>query len=166
MEYTPKKVFVLDGKTYLELSYAQFQQQKDTYHGRRFIPLHGMLMEVSEDAYKAFYKDKRRQKYLNECSNDNGDFSYDMLTTDEFNGEDILVDTVADTAEQAEKSLLLDKLRCVLVELVEEERTLLLQYYSAEMSECELSGIYGISQQAVSKRIHKILAKVKNLMKI
>ena len=83
MEYTPKKVFVLDGKTYLELSYAEFRQQKDTYHGRRFIPLHGMLMEVPEDAYKAFYKRKRREKYLKDRSKDNGDFSYDMLTTDD-----------------------------------------------------------------------------------
>lgn len=166
MKYAPKKVFVLDGKTYLELSYAQFQQQKDTYQGRRFIPLHGMLMEVSEDAYKAFYKDKRRQKYLNERSDDNGDFSYDVLTTDEFNGEDILVDTVADTAGQAERNLLLDKLRTALVELSEEERTLLAQYYSERMSECELSDIYRISQQAISKRVRKILAKLKNLMRI
>ncbi len=110
MEYTPKKVFILEGKTYLELSYTEFRQQRVTYQGRRFISLHGMLMEVSEDAYKAFYKDKRRQKYLNERSDDNSDFSYDMLTTDEFNGEDILVDEAADTAGEAEKNLLLDKL--------------------------------------------------------
>ena len=166
MEYTPKKVFLLEEGTYLELSYAEFRQQAATYQGRWFIPLHGMLMEVSEDAYKAFYREQRRQKYLNERSNDNGDFSYDMLTTDDFNGEDILVDTLADTAGQAENSILLDKLRCALTELPEEERTLLLQYYSAGMSECELSGIYGISQQAISKRVRKILVKLKNLIKI
>ena len=166
MKYAPKKVFVLEDGTYLELSYAQFHQQKDTYHSRHFLPLHGMLMEVPEDVYKAFYREQRRQKYLKERSNGNGDFSYDMLTTDDFNGEDILVDTVSDTAEQAENNILLDKLRCALTELSEEERTLLLQYYSAGMSECELSGIYGISQQAVSKRVRKILAKLKNLIKI
>ncbi|ASB41939.1 sigma-70 family RNA polymerase sigma factor [Acutalibacter muris] len=166
VKYAPKKVFVLENGTYLELSYAQFHQQKDTYQGRRFLFLHGMLMEVSEDAYKAFYKDKRRQKYLNERSDDNGDFSYDMLTTDEFNGEDILVDEVADTAGEAERNLLLDKLCTALVELTEEERTLLVQYYSERMSECELSDIYEISQQAVSKRVRKILAKLKNLMRI
>lgn len=103
MKYAPKKVFVLKGKTYMELSYAQFHQQKDKYQGRRFLPLHGM-MEVSEDTYKSFYREQRRQKYLNERSNDNGDFSYDMLTTDEFNGEDILVDTLSDTSGQAEKT--------------------------------------------------------------
>ena len=166
VEYTPKKVFVLDGKTYLELSYAEFGQQRDTYQGRRFIPLHGMLMEVHEDDYKAFYKDKRREKYLKEQSRDNGDFSYDMLTTDQFNGEDILVDTVADTQGQAERSLLLDKLRHALDKLSKEERTLLEQYYFVGVSECELSVIHGISQQAISKRVRKILAKLKNLIKI
>ena len=166
MKYAPKKVFVLENGTYLELSYAQFHQQKDTYLGRYFLPLHGMLMEVSVDAYKAFYCEQRRQKYLNERSNDNGDFSYDMLTTDDFNGEDILVDTVADTQGQAERNLLLDKLRHALNKLSEEERTLLEQYYFAGVSECELSDIYGISQQAVSKRVRKILTKLKNLIKI
>ena len=102
VEYTPKKVFVLESGTYLELSCTEFRRREYTYHGRRFIPLHGMLMEVPEDAYKAFYKRKRREKYLKDRSKDNGDFSYDMLTTDEFNGEDILVDTVADTQGQAE----------------------------------------------------------------
>ncbi len=88
VEYTPKKVFVLENGTYLELSCTEFRRREYTYHGRRFIPLHGMLMEVPEDAYKAFYKRKRREKYLKDRSKDNGDFSYDMLTTDEFNGED------------------------------------------------------------------------------
>ena len=166
MKYAPKKVFVLENGTYLELSYAQFRQQEDTYQGRRFLSLHGMLMEVSEEAYKAFYKEQRRQKYLKERSTDNGDISYDMLTTDEFNGEDILVDTVADTAGLAERNLLLDKLRRALDTLPEEERTLLEQYYFAGVSECELSDIYGISQQAVSKRVRKILAKLKKLIKI
>ena len=87
-----------------------------------------MLMEVPEDAYKAFYKRKRREKYLKDRSKDNG--------------EDILVDTVADTQGQAERNLLLDKLRRALNKLSEEERTLLEQYYFTGVSECELSVIY------------------------
>ena len=90
MKYPPRKVFVLEDGVYEELSYIEFRQREDIYQGRRFILLHGMLMEVSESDYKAFYKDKRRQKYLDERSAKNGDFSYDMLATDEFNGEDTL----------------------------------------------------------------------------
>lgn len=43
MEYTPKKVFVLEDGTYLELSCAEFRRREDTYRDYRFIPLHGML---------------------------------------------------------------------------------------------------------------------------
>ena len=68
MKYAPKKVFVLENGTYLELSYAQFRQQEDTYQGRRFLSLHGMLMEVSEEAYKAFYKEQRRGYPGRHCS--------------------------------------------------------------------------------------------------
>lgn len=164
MEYTPKKVFVLDGETYLELSYAEFRGQKDTYQGRRFIPLYGMLMEVSEDAYKTFYKDKRRQKYLNERSDDNGDFSYDMLTTDEFNGEDILVDEVADTAGQAEKRILLDKLRQAIALLPDDEQQLLQMIYSRQLSERKIAVHLGLSQNAINKQKSRILAKLKKIL--
>ena len=164
VEYTPKKVFVLNDGRYLELSYTEFRQQKGTYYGRKFIPLHGMLMEVSEDAYKAFYKDKRHQKYLNERSDDNGDFSYDMLTTDEFNGEDILVDTVADTAGQAEMNVLVDKLRQAIASLPDDEQQLLLMIYSHQLSERKIAAQLGLSQNAINKQKSRILAKLKKVL--
>lgn len=166
MKYAPKKVFVLENGTYLELSYAQFRQQEDIYQGRRFLSLHGMLMEVSEEAYKAFYKEQRRQKYLKERSTDNGDISYDMLTTDEFNGEDILVDTVADTQGQAERNLLVDKLRQTLTLLTEDERQLLQMVYSSRFTERSIAAQLGISQNAVNKQKSRILAKLKKISKI
>lgn len=166
VEYTPKKVFVLDGENYLELSCAEFRQQASiTYQGRRFISLHGMLMEVSEDAYKAFYKDKRRQKYLNERSDDNGDFSYDMLTTDEFNGEDILVDEVADTAGQAERNLLLDKLRNALEQLSLDERQLIQALYVNQQTEREYAAQIGVYHNAIHYRKEQLLARLKKLLK-
>ena len=166
MEYTPKKVFILDGKTYLELSYAEFRQQRDTYQSRWFIPLHGMLMEVPEDEYKAFYQERRRQKYLVERSRDNDDFSYDMLTTDEFNGEDILVDTVADTAGQAEKNVLLDKLRKAALQLPVDEQELIRLHFQQGFSQVDLAKILGINQSNVCRKISKIVEKLKFLIKI
>lgn len=166
MKYTPKKVFVLENGTYLELNYTQFHQQKDTYQGRRFIPLHGMLMEVPEDEYKAFYKKKRRQKYLKERSNDNGDFSYDMLSTDDFNGEDILVDTVSDTAGQAEVNVLVDKLRQAVAQLTENERQLLQMLYDRQLTERNIAARLGISQNAIHKQKAHVLTKLKKILKI
>jgi len=163
VKYAPKKVFILENGMYLELSYTQFHQQKDTYQGRCFLPLHGMLMEVSKDAYKAFYREQRRQKYLKERSNDNGDFSYDMLTTDDFNGEDILVDTVSDTAGQAERNLLVDKLKKILCDLPENERQLIDALFTQGLSEREWSAQSGIPQKTINDRRNRLLKKLRKI---
>ena len=122
-----------------------------------------MLMEVPEDAYKAFYKRKRREKYLKERSKDNGDFSYNMLTTDEFNGEDILVDTVADTQSQAERNLLLDKLKKVLVVLPDSDRQLIDALFTHGLSEREWSALSGIPQKTINNRKRSLLLKLRKI---
>lgn len=167
MKYAPKKVFILEDGEYIELSYQEFcahSESEVTYSNKYFIPLHGMLMEVDKDAYRDFYKSRRRQKYLEERSEANEDFSYDMLTTDDFNGEAILVDENADVAEMVVRKIMLDKLRQTVLTLSDEEQLLIYRHYYAEISETELASLYGILQQAVSKRIGKIRAKLKKFL--
>lgn len=125
MKYAPKKVFILDNGSYTELSYEEFcslQENDVSYADKFFIPLHGMLMEVTEETYRDFYKSGRRQKYIDERSVENGDFSYDMLTTDDFNGEDILADESEPLDEQVIRKIMTDKLKFALPLLTEDER--------------------------------------------
>lgn len=167
MKYAPKKVFILSNGEYTEISYEELcclTEESAQYADKLFIPLHGMLMEVTEDTYRDFYRDKRRQKYLYEQSKENGDISYDMLTTDEFSGEDVLIDSSEDIATQVENKIMADKMKKVILTLTEEERLLLYRHYYADISETELAPLYGISQQAVSKRLAKVRAKMKKLL--
>ena len=93
MKYAPKKVFILENGVYKEISYnelKQLEQADKSYMDKFFLPLHGMLMEVTEETYKEYYRDKRRQKYIDERSKLNGDVSYNALDTDETLGEDVL----------------------------------------------------------------------------
>lgn len=102
MKYAPKKVFILEEGKYIEMSYEEFNRRKqedESYQMKRFLSLHGMLMEVTEEDYVSYYKDKRRQRYIEERAKKFGTFSYDAFTTDEFNGEDILVDSVTDISK-------------------------------------------------------------------
>lgn len=123
-----------------------------------------MLMEVTKNTYRDFYKDKRRQKYLYELSKENGEISYDMLTKDEFIGEDILIDNSKDIAAQVELKIMTDKLKKAILSLPEDERLLICRHYYKKISETELASLYGISQQAISKRIGKIRAKLKKIL--
>ncbi len=98
----PKKVFIIENGGYREITPAEHEFRKETdagYREKKFIGLHSMIMEVSEKEYIGFYRNKRRQKYLDEQRRDNGDVSYDALNSDEFNGEEILIAELPDVCD-------------------------------------------------------------------
>ena len=168
MKYAPKKVFILSDGNYKEITYEELcrltEDKSSQYADKLFLPLHGMLMEVSKDEYADFYRTENRQKYLMKQSASNGDISYDMLTTDEFSGTDILIDSSIDIAVQVENKIMSDNLKQAIFALPKEEQLLIYRHYYAEIPETELAHLYSISQQAVSKRIGKIRAKLKKLL--
>ncbi len=166
-KYAKSKCFVFSPEGYEEITYSELCRRRDTdptYQDKKFIPLHGMLMEVSEADYAAFYKGKRRQKYLDERSEENGDISVDMLTTEEFNGADILVDTSEPVDELVVRSIMMDKLQDCLSLLSQEERELIHDSFYTELTERDIAAKLGISQAAVNKRKKRILEKIKKYL--
>lgn len=167
MKKQPKTVYIIENGKYTELTYEEFRHREQTcplYADRLFIPLHGMLMEVSEKDYLDFYKNRRRQKYIDERSAENGDFSYDMLTTDDFNGEDILPDKSEPLDEQVVQKIMTDKLKSALPLLAEDEQKLIREIFYENLSERSLAEKYGVSQVAIHKRKNKILDKLKKII--
>ena len=167
MKYAPKKVFILENNEYVEITYEELCHREATdkfYEDKLFLPLHGMLMEVTEDVYDDFYRDKRRQQYITARAIVNGDLSYDALNTDEFNGDNILVDPDENVAEQVAQKMLIEKLHRVLPLLSEDEQLLIHRHYFEDIPETELAEIYGITQQGISKRVKKIREKLKKLL--
>ena len=86
-----------------------------------------------------------------------------MLTTNEFNGEDILVDTVTDTAGQAEKRILLDKLKKALANLSDSERQLIDVLFTHGLSEREWSAQSGIPQKTINDRKNRLLNRLRKI---
>ena len=167
MKYEPQKVFILENGKYEELTYQEFFDHFESdgiYPKKYFIPLYGMLLEVDKNTYREFYRSKRRQKYLIECSKENGDFSYDMLTTDEFNGEDILVDESQNVGEEAVNRIMLDKLSEAIHCLSDNELEVIYALFYEELTEREYAERKGVYRNAVHKRKVRILAKLKKFM--
>ncbi len=167
MKYAPKKVFILENNEYVEITYEELCHREMTergYEDKLFLPLHGMLMEVTKDFYDDFYRDKRRQEYITARSIANGDVSYDALDTDEFNGEATLVDPDEDIAEQVAQKMMIEKLHRVLPLLSEDERDLVVALFYEKRTEREYANDIGISQVAVHKRKHRILEKLKEFL--
>lgn len=163
----PKKVFIIADGGYREITLVEHEFRKETdagYREKKFIGLHSMIMEVSEKEYIEFYRNKRRQKYLDEQRRDNGDVSYDALNSDEFNGEEILIAELPDVCDTLVHQQLLDKLRKTVDALPEDEKALIVAHFYDEVPQTELAERYGVSQQAISKKIAKIRAKLKKLL--
>ena len=166
-DFAKSKCFIKTDNGYEEITYEELLRREEadpSYKGRRFLPLHGMLMEVTPEEYQAFYKEQNRQQYINRRSIDRGDISYDMLTTDEKDGTNILVDNAPDIVEQVEKRIMLDKLRTSLALLSEEELQMLISLFYLEITERDLAREYQISQVAIHKRKQRILEKLKKLL--
>lgn len=152
---------------YEQITYAELCKLINTneeYKSKKFLPLHGMLMEVTEEQYKEFYRQKRRQKYIDERSAENSDFSYDMLTTDDFNGEDILVDDSESLDEQVIRKIMTDKLRGALRLLSEDEQELIYGLFYENLSEREYASQKGVYHNAIHNKKIRILKKLKKFL--
>ena len=166
MKYAPKKVFIKENEIYIEITNEEHESRKATdeqYAKRKFLPLHGMLMEVDKEFYDEFYRQKDRDEYLT-WRTKNKDVSYNDYDTEECSGEEMLIDPDEDVATQVTDKLMREKLRFVLPLLSEDEQLLIRRHYYENIPETELAKIYGITQQAISKRMLKIRAKLKNLI--
>ena len=166
MKYAPKKVFIKENNIYIEITNEEHEARKATdkqYAKRWFIPMHGMLMEVEEDFYKDFYRQKERDDYLSWRAK-NKDISYNDYDTEECSGEDMLIDPDDDVATQVTDKLMLEKLRSVLPLLPEDEYKLIHEHYFLGISQVELSALYGRNQSNISRKIARILEKLKNFL--
>ena len=167
MKKQPKAVYIIENGGYTELSYEEFRRREQNcpqYADKLFLPLYGRLMEVSQADYEEYYHQRNRQIYIDRRASRNGDVSYNAVTTDEFNGEDILIAEQPDVCDTVVESMMTDKLKEAILKLTDEEQLLIYRYYYADIPGTELAEIYGVSQQAISKRIAKIRVKLKNLL--
>ena len=167
MKKEPKAVYIIENGGYTELTYEEFRRRVQIcplYAYKLFLPLYGSLMEVSKEDYEEYYRQRNRQIYIDRRASRNGDVSYNALTTDEFNGEDILIAEQPDVCDTVVESIMTDKLKEAILKLTDEEQLLIYRHYYADIPGTELAEIYGVSQQAISKRIAKIRVKLKNLL--
>lgn len=167
MKKEPKAVYIIENGGYTELTYEEFRRRvqiSPLYADKLFLPLYGSLMEVSKEDYEEYYRQRNRQIYIDRRASRNGDVSYNALTTDEFNGEDILIAEQPDVCDTVVESIMTDKLKEAILKLTDEEQLLIYRHYYADIPGTELAEIYGVSQQAISKRIAKIRVKLKNLL--
>ena len=168
-KYAPRKVFILENGGYIELTYEEFENRKDnepSYENRFFIPVQGYLLEVDQSQYEDFYRAKERQKYLRKLDAKYGLLSIEAFDTEDDNGADYIQAETEDVAETVAHLLLLDKLRLIIDTLPEDEKELIMAHFYKGKPQTKLAEEYGVNQSNISRRISKILDKIKKLLEI
>ena len=162
-----KKYFLLNdrndvSKGYTEVSEAEIRKHITNFSEGRpyFINLGYAVMETNRENYYAFYKDKRRQKYICEEAELFGEVSYNALDSDEFQGADIAYDMSEPFDKIIEQKILALKLKDYLLQLSDEERKLIIDIYFKKISERELSRQTGIPLTTINSRKKCILKKI------
>lgn len=162
-----KKYFLLNdrndvSKGYTEVSEAEIRKHITNFlEGRPyFINLGYAVMETTRENYYAFYKEKRRQKYIREEAELFGEVSYNALDSAEFQGADIAYDMSEPFDKIIEQKILALKLKDYLIQLSNEEHKLIIDIYFKKISERELSRQTGIPLTTINSRKKCILKKI------
>lgn len=166
-EYAPRKVFILANGEYIELTNEEFERRKasdPTYADKLFLPVQGYLMETDRTHYTEFYRDKERQRYLKKLDEIHGLLSIDAFDNEDDNGTDYIQIESDDVADTVAHAMLVEKLHSVIYMLTEEEKELINMHFYLSIPQTEIAKNYGINQSSISRRINKILIKLKNLM--
>ena len=130
-----------------------------------YIRVPEALVEVSEDVFKTSRYMDRHFQTLEEKDARNRVFSYDALDTEDMLGAELLPDPSSSNIEdQVIASMMAAKLRRCIALLPEEDRKLIRAIYYEGASEKDTGKLFGISQRAVSKRLHQILRKLQILI--
>lgn len=131
------------------------------------IKVQGQLVPVTEEVYLTYYRMRRRELHLEEKDTAHGVFHYSTLDTNETNGEDAIPDLNSPRVEDViVDKLVAEKLHQCLAQLTKEEQELIFILFFQNKSERQLAGETGIPQKTINDRRHRILVKLKKLMKI
>ena len=99
-------------------------------------------METDEANFRAFYKERRREKYLREEAQlAGGVISLNAIDSDELDGVGVVADTSEPLDEKIMRKIMIEKLPEAISVLSDEEKEIIRQLYFNHISERDLGKI-------------------------
>ena len=150
--------------TYLELKNRRLKDRR--YRNKKFIPVQKMLIEVTLQQYKDFYKDFERNKYVEKSSRK---YTYISIneTLDSLNirEKNILVDEKVNIQADIERRNEIENLKKALLRLSNEEYKIIKALFYDEKSVRKYAREVGIPVMTIQNKKKKILQKLKKFLK-
>lgn len=162
------KCFIkLDKALYKEITYKELEElrKKDiTYKDKKFIYIHKMLMEVTQEEYEDYYYEIEQNRYAKKVLR-----KLSAISLDELESEDDL-DYMADKKSNVEKIAIeknyIHLLNDALLLLTEDEYEIIKALFFQNNSLRKYASEQKIPRSTLYSKEKKILNKLKKLMKI
>ena len=153
-----------------EISYKELINRRkriEEYKDKKFIYIHGMLMEVSEEEYIDYYQEIERNRYAKRVIRKLNPLSIDeMKETTDFRDKDIIKDFKFNLEDEVAKKIEIEQLKIALLELTEKEYEIIKALFYKEDTIREYASKIGIPFTTIQSQKQKILEKLKKLLKI
>ena len=160
-------IFILKDKNNTSAGYIQVTEEELQAYKRNseekvyLINLGHSIMETDEANFRAFYKERRREKYLREEAQlAGGVISLNAIDSEELDGVGVVVDTSEPLDEKIMRKMMIEKLPEAISILNDEEKELIQQIYFNHISEREISRRTGTPLTSVNNRKKKALKKL------
>ena len=138
-------------------------EEQKTYQ----LPAKGKMIEVTKEQYNAFYKHKRREKYLEERDKAHRLQHYSDLDTDEILGEEMFsYPEEVGIEEQVVYKILLETMLQYVRELPEEDQMYIHALFYQKKTEREYAEELGLAQATVNYHRNRIISALKEKMNI
>ena len=127
-----------------------------------------LMIEANEEQYREWKKECDAAYYRSERDKDIVLLSLDLplVTDDGMTLYDLIPNGNENVEELALRSTLVSQVRRLVDSLPEEDRELLLAAYAGGKTTVQLAREYGVSQQMISKRLRRILSRLKNFFNL
>ncbi len=152
--------------------FAEMMKRPENRH-RRFLRLTGephgeadtLFIEATEEQYRAWKNEYEAARYRSDRDKGITVLSLDqpLSVKDGMALHDLIPDEHESVEEMALKSALTSQVLSWVNSLPEEDRKLLLAYYADGKTTVQLAREYGVSQQAISKRLGRLLSRLKKI---
>ena len=121
------------------------------------------IVTVSKEIYTAYYKMKRRERYIEEISIKNN-LSYDQLVELDYPIEQKMCDQQLLVEDVIIEKIMLEKLMLALEKLTEHERLIINELFFNGKSERELADSMKLPRTTLQSRKNSIISKLKKII--
>ena len=129
-----------------------------------YLYVNGQRVEVSEQIYKVYWREKEHEKYLEQVDKKNHLLFFSSLDHDG-NFVDNLADESVDVEKIIETQILIETVRKAMSELNDEERDIIERLYFNDETLSSVARSKKVSYQAIQWRKNNILKKLKVILK-